>query len=547
MCVVNKMISDISEIKKIIENIAIKQRMELGQKIDSAKLFALAIETDARATILKDIDDGKKLIETIVNDVNVWLEEKLKSEFETRGLANEKEKRKKTLVFPKMENVVDGNVITAYPPEPSKFPHIGHAYACYINYLFAKIHDGKFIIRFEDTNPELVKKEYYDAQLKGYEWMGIRPDNIVYVSDHMPELYEYSEKMINSNNAYVCFCDSETTRENRQNKTTCDCRSKPKEEHLENWKRMLNGEIKKGQASLRLKGYMDSPQSEFRDPILMRINDTPHARTGTKYRVWPAYVFQNTLFDYMNGVTHRFRSKEFEPWKPVQKHIAKMLQIKTPQVFEYARVNLIGGEASGRKLRELVEKGQYGWDHPALTTLAALKRRGFLSESIIEFIDKMGISKTESTIDWSVLESMNRKMLAHYDISKVSAFTNALKIKIEDPDKYLETKIESGYIDENFENETEARIRHIGNVIRNKNVLKVVGKEPKPGLNILSFAKEVLEVKLLMPDFDNSEKKIFVDKDEFEKLKDNDIVQLQGIGFSKLDNKKEKVFVFGHK
>jgi len=536
-----------NESRNVIENIVIKYRNNLKEKQDPEKVFKVAMGSEAKAEILKDMQASKTLITEIVNDVNSWPEAKVLSEFEKRGLKEEKEKRKKTLVFPKLENVVDGKVVTAYPPEPSKYPHIGHAYACLINYLYAKQNNGKFIIRFEDTNPDLAKKDYYKAQLDGYEWLGIKADQVIYASDYMDLIYSKLEKLIELRKAYVCTCDAETTRKNRELKQECDCRSHSVEQNIKMWQDMKSGKVNKGEASVRLAIDMRSPQGEMRDPVVMRINQNPHARTGTKYKAWPAYILQNTIIDCETGVTHRFRSKEFEPFKPVQKLIAKWLGYSFPQIFEFARVNLVGGQASGRKLREQVESGGLGWDNPALTTLASLRRRGFLPESIREFVDKMGISKTESTIEWSVLESMNRKLLAQRDVPKISAFESPVKIKISDPNGLMKEKISEGYIDESLESGKEFRIKHLGNIVREKNILNVTGTDPKPGLTIVSFSKATEDVKLLMPDFDEPEKKIFIDKDEFSKLKDEDIVTLQGIGFCRLENKKDKVFVFGHK
>jgi len=533
--------------EKIIEDNVIKYRHNLKEKQEASKIFKVCMSTEAKKDLTKDIKKGMEVVNKITNEINSWSEDKIENEFNKRGLAEEKEKRKKSLVLPKMENIVEGKVITAYPPEPSKFPHIGHAYACLINYLFAKQHNGKFIIRFEDTNPDLAKEEYYLAQLQGYEWLGIKPDQVIYASDYMDLIYSKVDKLFEMRKAYVCTCDSETTRKNRELKQECKCRSNSVDHNMKMWNKMKSGELKKGEASIRLAIDMKSPQGEMRDPVVMRVNENLHARQGIKYKVWPSYILQNTVLDCETGVTHRFRSKEFEPLKPVQKLIAKWLGYSFPQIFEFARVNLVGGQASGRKLREQVESGGLSWDHPALTTLASLKRRGFLPESIKEFVDKMGVSKTESTIEWTVLESINRKMLAKIDVSKISAFNKPVKVSINDKNEYLKENLTEGYIDSELELNKEFRVKHFGNIIRTKEKeIEVIGNETKPGLIIASFSKEVTEIKMLMPDFDEPEKVIFIDSDEFTNLKDNDIVQLQGIGFCRLENKKEKVFVYGH-
>ena len=536
-------------VKKIIENIVIKYRMVFGEKQDPKKIFKVAMSTDAKPELLKDIKKAMLMITEIVDDVNNWYDEKLKTEFEKRGLKEVKQKRKKTLVFPKLENVVENKVITAYPPEPSKYPHIGHAYASYINYLFAKKNKGKFYIRFEDTNPSLAKKEYYDAQLDGYNWLGIVADKVFYASDYMQLFYEKAKILIEKNKAYVCSCDGETIKQNRWDKKECDCRFRSKEENLKLWEKMLNKDFKQGEASLRLKLDMTSKKAEFRDPIIMRLNYNKHVRTGEKFVVWPAYVFQSAILDGYTKITHRFRSKEFEVLKPIQKIIAKELDLKYPITFEYARVNLTGVKSSGREIRKMVESGTIDWSHPALTTLIALKRRGFLPEAIKEFVDKMGISKTESTVQWSVLESINRKLLAKQDILKIASFEMPLKVKISDESGLIEDfKGFEGYIDTNTDNK-EYRIRHHFNVIVKNNKLNVSGIKPKKGLNILVFAKDIMQIKILMPFFEkeNAEKQLFIDKSLFKTLKEGQMVFLEGFGFCRFENKKEKIFVFTHK
>ncbi len=535
--------------KQIIENIVIKYRQNFKQEQDAKKIFSVAMGSEAKQEIIKDIKASQNEIENIVKNINSWSESKIENEFIARNLEEKKEKVKKTLVFPKMENIIENKVKTTYPPEPSKYPHIGHAYACVINYRFAKEHNGKFVIRFEDTNPKLAKKEYYDIQLQGYNWLGITLDEIIYASDYMDLLYKKAEELINKEKAYVCLCNSDDVRNKRQKKESCTCSNNTKDKNLELWNKLLNKEFKEGEASLRLVGNMSSPQAEFRDPILLRISYLEHARTKNKYHLWPSYIFQNTILDCEFGITHRFRSKEFEVWKPVQKYLAKLLNYNYPEVFEFARVNLVNGIASGRKLRETIEQGNMNWDDPSLTTLVALKKRGFLPESIIEFIDKMGISKTESTIEWSVLDSINRKLLAQKNIVKIASFYNPIKVKLIDENKILDKDLKEVFIDSKTELNKEFKLRNIGNVVFNGELLNVVGNEQKKGLNMLPFALDVEEIKVIMP-YDlkdpDREKVLYIDSKAYFNLKENDVVILEGFSYCRLDNKDKNIFIFSH-
>lgn len=532
--------------KKIIEDITIKYRHNFKQAQDAKKIFSVAMGSEAKPEIINDIKSAMKEIEKIVKEVNSWKENKLEEEFEKRNLFEEKEKVKKTLVFPKMENVVDGKVVTAYPPEPSKYPHIGHAYACTINYRFAKEHNGKFFIRFEDTNPSLAKKEFYTAQLEGYKWLGIKEDGIVYASDYLDLFYKKADELIDIAKAYVCICPSEKVRDLRQKKESCDCSKQSILQNKELFKKLLTGKFKEGEACLRLLGDMASLRAEMRDPVLLRISFEEHPRTGKKYFLWPTYLFQNTILDCELGITHRFRSKEFEVWKVCQLYLAKLLNYKYPEIFEFARVNLVGGLASGRKLRESVQEGNLEWGDPSLTTLLALKRRGFLPETIFEFIDKMGISKTESTVQWSVLDSMNRKILAQRNVQKIACFEKPVKVAVKDDNKVLSKSLTEIFISNETEENKEYKLRNVGNVIRKENTLIAVGNEQKKGLGMLPFAESILEVTVLMPDIENREKKLFVDAVAFKTLKQEDVVFLEGFAYCRLDNKEKKIFVYGH-
>ncbi len=539
-----------SNSKKIIENLAIKYRCNFKQAQDPKKIFSVAMGSEAKQEILKDIKSSQSDIEKIVKEINSWSEKKLEEEFEKRNLFEEKEKVKKTLVFPKMENVVDGKVVTTYPPEPSKYPHIGHAYACTINYRFAKEHNGKFYIRFEDTNPSLAKKEFYNAQLEGYKWLGIKENGIVYASDYLDLFYKKAEDLIAIGKAYVCICPSEKVRDLRQKKESCECSKQSILQNKELWKKLLQEKFKEGEACLRLVGEMESLRAEMRDPVLLRISFEEHPRTKKKYFLWPTYLFQNTILDCELGITHRFRSKEFEVWKLAQKYLVDLLNYKYPEIFEFARVNLVGGLASGRKLRESVQEGNLEWNDPSLTTLTALKRRGFLPEAIAEFVDKMGISKTESTVQWSVLDSMNRKILAKRDIKKIACFENPLKVSVKDNNNILSKQIKELYIDNKAEKNKEYKLRNLGNVIREDDfTLTAVGNEQKKGLSMLPFADLVVEVKIIMPfaigDLQR-EKTLFVDSEAYEQLKTDEIVCLEQFAYCRLDNKEKKIFVYGH-
>jgi len=299
---------------------------------------------------------------------------------------------------------------TGFPPGPEKYPHIGHGKAILLNYLLAKKYNGKFVLRFEDTNPELVKKEFYDIMIENFKWLGAEWDELQYASDNMSLFYKFAEQVIKSGDAYMCSCPVEVARENRNKGVACEHRDKKPEQNLADWKKLPH--MKEGDAVLRLKIDMQHQNSTMRDPTIFRIIDAPHARHGTKYRVWPNYDFQNAIMDGYYGITHRLRSKEFELRSELQRYIQKLLGINVTFTYEFARFNMIGVPNSGRIIREMIAKKELiGWDDPSLTTIVALRRRGFLPEAIKEFVISTGITKTESTMTWDDLIVHNRRLL----------------------------------------------------------------------------------------------------------------------------------------
>ena len=299
---------------------------------------------------------------------------------------------------------------TAFPPGPEKYPHIGHAKALILNFLLAKQYTGEFYLRFEDTNPKLVKKEFYEIMQENFHWLGVEWTKLQYASDNMPLFYELAERLIKEGKAYMCFCEIEIARGNRAKGLACKCREKTAEQNLADWKQFPL--LKEGDASLRLKIDLEHQNTTMRDPTIFRIIDTPHARLGTKYRVWPNYDFQNSVMDGYYGITHRIRSKEFEMRAELQRWIQKNLGLTITNTYEMARFNMVGVESSGRLIREkIANKELIGWDDPSLTTIVALRRRGFVPEAIKDFVVSTGISKSESTLTWDDLVIHNRKVL----------------------------------------------------------------------------------------------------------------------------------------
>jgi glutamyl-tRNA synthetase len=323
-----------------------------------------------------------------------------------------KKDSEKSISLPPLPEARDGDVVTRFPPEPNGFMHIGHAKAALLGSEYAKMYKGRFIMRFDDTNPSAEKKEYYGAFLDSFDWLEIKPDTIRNSSDDMERYYELAEKMLENGTAYICSCSQELMRERRSKGEECEHRNQTPKENLSLWRKMTARELGKSDATFRFLGEMHSLNTTMRDPVLFRIIEDPHPLLGNKFVVWPTYDFAGPIEDSLDGVTHAMRSKEYELRDELYHAILKALKMRDPRVIEFSRLKLQNTTVSKRTLAKLIrEKLVEGWDDPRLPTISALRRRGFLPEAIREFILSMGISKVESEPTWDLLESYNRKLL----------------------------------------------------------------------------------------------------------------------------------------
>ncbi|MBR9707278.1 MAG: glutamate--tRNA ligase, partial [Candidatus Diapherotrites archaeon] len=334
------------------------------------------------------------------------------------NLLKKKEKVKKEFKLPDLPGAVKGKVVTAFPPEPSGYAHLGHAKGFLVNYWLAEEYKGKFHLRFEDTNPALSTDEFYKAQLRDYEWLlgGKKWSKLIYLSDDLPKMYKLAEKLIKSGALYSCWCSKDETSKMRFEGTECKCRKLDPKSSLVDWKKMLAGELGAGAVSIRLKGEMASKNTTMRDPTMFRIAEGNHARHGEKFVVWPSYDFAAPFGDGYYGVTHRIRSKEFELRGEVQRLLQRLMGFKETWIDVQARFNLtdlaVDLPSSKRKLREMINNGELtGWDDVRSSNLVALKKRGFTPEGIQNFMKRLGVTKSEAKVSVKTLEAENRKVI----------------------------------------------------------------------------------------------------------------------------------------
>lgn len=405
----------------------------------SARKFALlnAIEHDGKANpnavmgrILSESAELRKessRVKSIVVDLTALINEmdiseqkltldrEFPGEFESQSSRKKEASRAESMKRPQLAELPDavqGNVVTRFPPEPNGYMHIGHAKAAILGSEYAKKYEGKFLVRFDDTNPAAEKLEFYGAFIESMKWLTIEPDRVKNASDDMPIFYEMATKLIERYAAYVCSCTQEKMREYRGLGLPCEHRSQSASQNSNLWQSMLSGNPDSQNSVLRYVGDMRSLNTTMRDPVLFRIIEHSHPLKGKLYRVWPTYDFDAPIEDSLDGVTHAMRSKEYELRDELYYAIIDSLELRKPKVIEFSRLALQNTTVSKRNLRKLIEEGHvHGWDDPRLPTISGLKRRGILPDTIREFILSMGLSKVESLPTWDLLESINRKRL----------------------------------------------------------------------------------------------------------------------------------------
>jgi len=308
-------------------------------------------------------------------------------------------------------------VVTRFSPNPDCALHLGSARAIILSHEYARMYLGKFILRFEDTDPKLKRPvlEFYNRIREDLVWLECKPDEEYIQSDRIPIYYEYAEKLIRDGNAYVCTCQPQAFREKVLAQKPCPCRNLPPEEHLERWSRMLEGIYKEGEAVVRVKTDLNHPNPAVRDWPALRVIDIekcPHPRVGDKYRVWPLYNFACGLDDHLMGVTHIIRGKEHLTNMVRQEYMYRHLGWQYPEAIHYGRLKIKGAYLSKSKIVQGIREGLYkSWDDPRLATFAALRRRGITPAAIKKLIIDVGPKTSDVILSWENLYAYNRKIL----------------------------------------------------------------------------------------------------------------------------------------
>jgi len=336
-------------------------------------------------------------------------------------------------------------VCTRFPPEPNGYLHIGHAKAICVDYGAAIKYGGVCNLRMDDTNPAKEDMEYVNSIVEDVKWLGFSSDPLYFASDYYDKLYEFAVILIKKGKAYVCDLTPDEIREFRG--TLKDpgkespCRSRSVEENLSLFEAMKNGEFEDGSRVLRAKIDMASPNINMRDPILYRVLRAEHYRTGNKWCIYPMYDFAHPLSDAIEGITHSICTLEFEDHRPLYDWFVQEVGLwpLPPRQIEFARLGITRTIMSKRYLKKLVDNGAVsGWDDPRMPTLCGLRRRGFTPESIRSFCDKIGVAKSNSTVDAGLLEFCVREDLGP-KAPRMMAVIRPVKLTIENwPEGKLE-------------------------------------------------------------------------------------------------------------
>lgn len=354
-------------------------------------------------------------------------------------------------------------VATRFPPEPNGYLHIGHAKSILLNYGLARKYHGHFNLRFDDTNPTKEKTEFVESIIRDVEWLGAKYDGEVrFASNYFQEMYEAAIKLIKKGKAYVCDLSAEQIREYRgtlkEPGKESPYRNRSIEENLELFEGMKNGEFPDGSKVLRAKIDMASPNMNMRDPVLYRVARMSHHNTGDAWCIYPMYDFAHPIEDAIEGISHSICTLEFEDHRPLYDWVVRELEYpEPPKQIEFAKMYLTNVVTGKRYIKRLVDEGIVdGWDDPRLVTIAALRRRGFTPESIRNFMELVGVSKGNSSVDYAMLEYCIREDLK-MKRPRVMAILDPVKLII---DNYPEDQIEYMDVMNNQEKE-EMGVRQV--------------------------------------------------------------------------------------
>ncbi|MDP8022987.1 MAG: glutamate--tRNA ligase [Nitrososphaeria archaeon] len=398
------------ELRSLIIKYAAQNAAKHGGKADQVAVIGKIVsERPDLKPKLKEILPLVKEVCDYVTNLTPEKQKELAGEFE--------EKKKQEIKLPPLEGAETGRVVTRFAPNPNSVLHLGSSRAAILSYEYTKLYKGKFILRFEDTDPRLKRSDlkYYKYIEEDLQWLGIKWDEEYYQSERLPIYYDYVEKAIKIGAVYITECDRQKFKEYVMQQKPCPDRELSVKEQIKRWEKMLSGEYKEGEAVVRVKTDLSHPNPAVRDWPALRIIDTEryaHPIVGNKYRVWPLYNWASAIDDHLMGITHIFRGQEHFVNMVRQKYLYSAFGWKYPYAVHYGRLMIEGKPLSKSEIEKGIKTGIYsGYDDIKLATLRALKRRGIMPEAIKQLVLSMGINTNDAIISMENLYAINRKLI----------------------------------------------------------------------------------------------------------------------------------------
>ncbi|MBI4140718.1 glutamate--tRNA ligase [Candidatus Woesearchaeota archaeon] len=559
------------DIKKLARKWALQNAVKYNGKADVGAVIGKLIAEDPK--IKPQLGKLMKDIKTIIEDVNFTPTEKQRQELENIApeLLEEKHETEERILKP-LPNAIKGKVIMRFAPSPSGPLHIGHAYVASLNSEYCRLYDGEFIWRIEDTDADKIYPPAYEIQPKEAQWITKNNVKKVFIqSDRLHTYYDYAEKLLNKGHAYVCTCTQDEFKALSQKKKECQCRNLPVKENLSRWDKMFTT-FQQGQAVVRIKTDMQHPNPAMHDWPALRINCTKHARTGTEERVWPLMNFAVAIDDHEMGITHAIRAKEHMDNEKKQKYVYDAFGWKTPTNLYVGRINFIGLDVSKTKTKEKIERGEYtGWDDIRLPFLASLKRRGYQPDAFINWAIDVGVTETDKTItaedffkslnhfNKAIIDQQSNRYFFVWDPAKVTvqnAPVQTIKLDMhpDNPKKgkrTFKTKTDFYLTRDDYEALKQNKLYRLMdclNFVRKKDKLLFESQKYEDYkergeaiMHWLPVEEKTVQVEVLMPD---ATVKKGVGEAKLSQLKVGEIVQLERLGFCKLDAKEKGKLIF---
>ncbi|MDP3698867.1 MAG: glutamate--tRNA ligase [Nanoarchaeota archaeon] len=560
--------------KDIILKYALKNALDFAGKVNKNVVLGAVLKDNP--ALKKDVPKVLKEIEKVIKEVEMLPAAKIKKDLQKLApeLLKEKKEEKKEGPLRSLPNAVQGKVVVRIAPSPSGPLHIGHAYGASLNYEYAKMYDGKFLLRIEDTNPENIYVQAYDLIPQDTQWLS---DNhvaqVLVQSSRLGRYYDYAEQVVQKGKAYVCKCDPDEWREKKNQGLACPCRDLSVKENNLRYAKMFS-EYAEGEAVLRLKTDIKHKNPAMRDFPIMRINEHIHPKTGKEQKVWPLMVFSVAVDDHETGVTHVLNGKDHADNAKKETMIMDCFGWKHPEYKHWGRINFEGFTLSTTQTKHAIEQKIYsGWDDLRLPFLPALRRRGYQPQAFRKFAMEIGLSLADKSVSqeefWKMINSFNRDVIepssnrfffvhnpAEISIKGAPKKEAKLDLHPDYPKRGKRTLSVDGKVFISQADLTKLgkgkihRLMDYCNFMLDGKGWKFVSEDyeeyknsPDKGFIIhwLPVSKDLPKVEVLL---DTGETVSGVGEKGLEQLKEGQIVQLERMYFAKLDTKEKGKLVF---